>query len=275
MDIIKRRLPVIIIGIPSVLLILNEGGQIFFIALTVIALICINEFYGIAKSKELEPNIILGNLSIVAISYLYFNIYQNSLVEFLFISFLVVIAIIFFESFKNSKKPLLNISVTFMGVFYIGVLFTSLIALRQYDSFNGTYFSLAMIVSVWICDSFAYIFGKLFGKMKLIERLSPKKTLVGFIAGIGGAFISMYSLNYFDIIQYDLSLQSIFIFAFIIGFFGQWGDIAESMLKRDANIKDSGKILLGHGGFLDRCDSLIFTSPLTLLYALYLQNQIF
>ena len=275
MDIIKRRLPVIIIGIPSVLLILNEGGQIFFIALTVIALICINEFYGIAKSKELEPNVILGNLSVVAISYLYFNIYQNSLVEFLFISFLVVIAIIFFESFKNSKKPLLNISVTFMGVFYIGVLFTSLIALRQYDSFNGTYFSLAMIVSVWICDSFAYIFGKLFGKMKLIERLSPKKTVVGFIAGMGGAFISMYSLNYFDIIQYDLSLKSIFIFAFIIGFFGQWGDIAESMLKRDANIKDSGKILLGHGGFLDRCDSLIFTSPLTLLYALYLQNQIF
>ena len=132
-----------------------------------------------------------------------------------------------------------------------------------------------MIVSVWICDSFAYIFGKLFGKKKLIERLSPKKTVMGFIAGICGAFISMYSLNHFDVIRYGLSLQSIFIFAFIIGFFGQWGDIAESMLKRDANIKDSGKILLGHGGFLDRCDSLIFTSPLVLLYALYLQNQNF
>jgi phosphatidate cytidylyltransferase len=275
MNIIKRRLPVIIIGIPSVLFILNEGGQLFFMALTIVALICINEFYGIAKSKELEPNIILGSLSVVAISYLYFNIYQNSLVGFLSISFLVVIAIIFSESFKNSKKPLLNISVTFMGVFYIGVLFTSLIALRQYDSFNGTHFTLAMIVSVWICDSFAYIFGKLFGKKKLIERLSPKKTVMGFIAGIYGAFISMYSLNHFDVIRYGLSLQSIFIFAFIIGFFGQWGDIAESMLKRDANIKDSGKILLGHGGFLDRCDSLIFTSPLVLLYALYLQNQNF
>ena len=275
MNIIKRRLPVIIIGIPSVLFILNEGGQLFFMALTIVSLICINEFYGIAKSKELEPNIILGNISIVLISYLYFNIYQNSLVGFLSISFLVVIAIIFSESFKNSKKPLLNISVTFMGVFYIGVLFTSLIALRQYDSFNGTHFTLAMIVSVWICDSFAYIFGKLFGKKKLIERLSPKKTVMGFIAGICGAFISMYSLNHFDVIRYGLSLQSIFIFAFIIGFFGQWGDIAESMLKRDANIKDSGKILLGHGGFLDRCDSLIFTSPLVLLYALYLQNQNF
>ena len=275
MDIIKNRLPVIIIGIPSVLLILNQGGQLFFMALTIVSLICINEFYGIAKSKELEPNITLGNLSVVAISYLYFNIYQNSLVEFLSISFLVVIAIIFFESFKNSKKPLLNISVTFMGVFYIGVLFTSLIALRQYDSFNGTGFTLAMIVSVWICDSFAYTFGKLFGKRKLIERLSPKKTMVGFVAGIGGAFISMYTLNHFDVTQRNLPLQSIFIFAFIIGVFGQWGDIAESMLKRDAKIKDSGKILLGHGGFLDRCDSLIFTSPLILLYALYLQNKIF
>ena len=275
MDIIKNRLPVIIIGIPSVLLILNQGGQLFFMALTIVALICTNEFYRIAKTKELEPNIILGNLSIVAISYLYYNIYQNTLIELLFISFLIIITIIFFESFKNSKKPLLNISVTFMGVFYIGVLFTSLIALRQYDSFNGTSFTLSMIVSVWICDSFAYTFGKLFGKRKLIERLSPKKTIVGFVAGMGGAFISMYTLNHFDVIQRNLPLQSIFIFAFIIGVFGQWGDIAESMLKRDAKIKDSGKILLGHGGFLDRCDSLIFTSPLILLYALYLQNKIF
>ena len=118
MNIIKRRLPVIIIGIPSVLFILNEGGQLFFMALTIVALICINEFYGIAKSKELEPNIILGNLSVVAISYLYVNIYQSSLVGFLSTSFLVVIAIIFSESFKNSKKPLLNISVTFMAVSY-------------------------------------------------------------------------------------------------------------------------------------------------------------
>ena len=106
MDIIKNRLPVIIIGIPSVLLILNQGGQLFFMALTIVALICINEFYRIAKTKELEPNIILGNLSIVAISYLYHNIYQNTLIELLSISFLVVITIIFFESFKNSKKPL-------------------------------------------------------------------------------------------------------------------------------------------------------------------------
>tara|TARA_Y100001936_G_scaffold251792_1_gene309030 strand:+ start:192 stop:593 length:402 start_codon:yes stop_codon:yes gene_type:complete len=131
-----------------------------------------------------------------------------------------------------------------------------------------------MLVSVWICDSFAYTFGKLFGKKKLIERLSPKKTILGFCAGIVGAFLTIYSLNYTSAIDYNLSLLSVAVFSLIIGVFGQWGDIAESMFKRDANLKDSGSILLGHGGFLDRCDSLIFTSPLVLLYVLYLQNHI-
>tara|TARA_B000000477_G_C6017282_1_gene195979 strand:- start:177 stop:629 length:453 start_codon:yes stop_codon:yes gene_type:complete len=150
-----------------------------------------------------------------------------------------------------------------------------MIALREFDSFNGTNFTLMMLASVWICDSFAYIFGKSFGKKKLIQRLSPNKTIMGFCAGIIGAFISIYTLNYFGIISYNLNLYSIIILAVIIGVFGQWGDIAESMFKRDAKIKDSGKILMGHGGFLDRCDSLIITSPLVLLYVLYLQNQIF
>ena len=131
-----------------------------------------------------------------------------------------------------------------------------------------------MLVSVWICDSFAYTFGKLFGKKKLIERLSPKKTILGFCAGIVGAFLTIYYLNYTSAIDYNLSLLSVAVFSLIIGVFGQWGDIAESMFKRDANLKDSGSILLGHGGFLDRCDSLIFTSPLVLLYVLYLQNHI-
>ena len=117
-------------------------------------------------------------------------------------------------------------------------------------------------------------FGKLFGKKKLIERLSPKKTILGFCAGIVGAFLTIYYLNYTSAIDYNLSLLSVAVFSLIIGVFGQWGDIAESMFKRDANLKDSGSILLGHGGFLDRCDSLIFTSPLVLLYVLYLQNHI-
>ncbi len=271
---IKRRLPIIAIGIPLVLFILNKGGVLFFISLTLVSLLCLHEFYSIAKAKNSTPNQIAGYISLITISYLYYNIFNNSLLQFLLFCFLSVVLIIFFESFKNSKKPLINISVTFLGILYIGVLFSSMIALRQYDSFNGTSFTLTMIVSVWICDSFAYTFGKLFGKRKLVERLSPKKTILGFSAGIIGAFISIYTLDYYSITNYNLSFYSIAIFSFIIGVFGQWGDIVESMFKRDAGIKDSGKILLGHGGFLDRCDSLILTSPLVLLYVLYLQHQI-
>ena len=274
MSMIKRRLPIIAIGIPLVLFILNKGGVLFFISLTLVSLLCLHEFYSIAKAKNSTPNQIAGYISLIIISYLYYNIFNNSLLQFLLFCFLSVVLIIFFESFKNSKKPLINISVTFLGILYIGVLFSSMIALRQYDSFNGTSFTLTMIVSVWICDSFAYTFGKLFGKRKLVERLSPKKTILGFSAGIIGAFISIYTLDYYSITNYNLSFYSIAIFSFIIGVFGQWGDIVESMFKRDAGIKDSGKILLGHGGFLDRCDSLILTSPLVLLYVLYLQHHI-
>ena len=274
MSMIKRRLPIIAIGIPLVLFILNKGGVLFFISLTLVSLLCLHEFYSIAKAKNSTPNQIAGYISLITISYLYYNIFNNSLLQLLLFCFLSVVLIIFFESFKNSKKPLINISVTFLGILYIGVLFSSMIALRQYDSFNGTSFTLTMIVSVWICDSFAYTFGKLFGKRKLVERLSPKKTILGFSAGIIGAFISIYTLDYYSITNYNLSFYSIAIFSIIIGVFGQWGDIVESMFKRDAGIKDSGKILLGHGGFLDRCDSLILTSPLVLLYVLYLQHQI-
>ena len=74
-----------------------------------------------------------------------------------------------------------------------------MIALRQYDSYHGTQFTLTMLISVWICDSFAYTFGKLFGKKKLIERLSPKKTILGFIAGNVGAFLSIFILNNYNI----------------------------------------------------------------------------
>ena len=110
----------------------------------------------------------------------------------------------------------------------------------------------------------------LWGKKKLIERVSPKKTVVGFVGGIVGSFVSFYLMNMNGFIQYDLSLVNIIILTLIVGVCGQLGDFVESMFKRDAGVKDSGKLLLGHGGVLDRFDSLIFTSPLVFIFVSYL-----
>ncbi|HCI16320.1 MAG TPA: phosphatidate cytidylyltransferase, partial [Candidatus Marinimicrobia bacterium] len=107
-------------------------------------------------------------------------------------------------------------------------------------------------------------------KKKLIERVSPKKTVVGFVGGIVGSFVSFYLMNMNGFIQYDLSLVNIIILTIIVGVCGQLGDFVESMFKRDAGVKDSGKLLLGHGGVLDRFDSLIFTSPLVFIFVSYL-----
>jgi len=197
-------------------------------------------------------------------------------------TFLIILSL-FMELFSGKSDPIDNISITFGGVVYIAILLGTMIALRNWDALNGSRFTMSMIFSVWICDSCAYVFGMLWGKKKLIERVSPKKTVVGFVGGIVGSFVSFYlmNMNGFSFvsfylmnmngfIQYDLSLVNIIILTIIVGVCGQLGDFVESMFKRDAGVKDSGKLLLGHGGVLDRFDSLIFTSPLVFIFVSYL-----
>jgi len=145
-----------------------------------------------------------------------------------------------------------------------------MIALRNWDEMNGGNFTISMVVTVWICDSAAYTFGRLWGKQKLIERISPNKTVVGFIGGILGAFLSFYIMDQLGFIYQSLTIFDILILSFIVGVIGQLGDFVQSMFKRDAGVKDSGKLLLGHGGVLDRFDSLIFTSPAVLIFVLCL-----
>ena len=149
-------------------------------------------------------------------------------------------------------------------------LLGTMIALRNWDAFNGTRFTMAMIFSVWICDTAAYTFGTLWGKKKLIERISPKKTVVGFVGGIIGSFVSFYVLNDIGLLHYELDLFQLILLTFIVGICGQLGDFVQSMFKRDAGVKDSGKLLLGHGGVLDRFDSLIFASPLVFVFVSFL-----
>ena len=264
-----NRLPITLLGIPSVIYLLTIGGFYFSVFVTVVICLALIEFYNF-KKDDTTPNSIVGIGLSLLVCYFYsqFPYLNDGIVLPIILSIIVIYLLC--EMLSFNKNPLNNISITLSGVIYISVLLGAMIALRNWDSMNGSNFTFSMIISVWICDSAAYTFGMLWGKKKLIERISPKKTIVGFIGGILGAFISFYVMNQLGFVHHSLSFLHIIILTIIIGVFGQLGDFVESMFKRDAGVKDSGKLLLGHGGVLDRFDSLIFTSPLVLIFVLCL-----
>lgn len=129
---------------------------------------------------------------------------------------------------------------------------------------------ISIFILIWTNDTFAYIIGKSMGKRKLFERVSPKKTIEGFIGGVLFALVASYIISryYFDPKEYYFK-KSVAIWmtiALIVGVFGTIGDLIESKFKRAANVKDSGAIMPGHGGILDRLDSVIFVAPIVFLF---------
>ena len=154
------------------------------------------------------------------------------------------------------------------GILIVPLQLGTAVYIRQFDSLMDTNLTLILVISIWGCDSAAFIFGLLFGKRKIFPRVSPNKSWVGSLS------VLLYQSLFFNYpIQRAglgiFTLNDAIIFGLISGFFGQLGDFSESLFKRDVNIKDSGKILQGHGGILDRFDSLLFASPFTYLYILF------
>jgi len=176
-----------------------------------------------------------------------------------------IVITLFIEMGRDKLNPTRNMGITILGIMYVPVLLGSVIALRNLDTVYSTYFTVSMVVAIWICDSVAFIFGMKWGQKKIFPRVSPNKSWVGSLAGLVSTFVVFYGLHVQGILP-DLTLLDVVVFSIITGFFGQAGDFAESLLKRDAGVKDSGKLLLGHGGVLDRFDSIIFASPLTYAY---------
>jgi len=124
-------------------------------------------------------------------------------------------------------------------------------------------FILAILVSVWGCDTFAYFFGKQFGKHRLFERVSPKKSMEGAVAGLFGAVLVFFLTRWVGLL--DIPTDLAIVSGLIVGIFGQMGDLVESWFKRDAGVKDSSNLLPGHGGILDRFDSTTFIAPAFLI----------
>jgi len=254
-----------VIGIPAILYLLWRGGLGFALFIFLVMIIGLDEFYRMNTNERQSPVKLTGYIFTGLMAAYYFWLPAITLLQGLSLLACFIIITLFIEMGRDKLNPTRNMGITVLGIMYVPVLLGSVIALRNLDTVYSTYFTVIMVVAIWICDSVAYIFGMKWGQKKIFPRVSPNKSWVGSIAGLVSTFIVFYGLRVQGILP-DLTLLDVAVFGLITGFFGQVGDFAESLLKRDVGVKDSGKLLLGHGGVLDRFDSITFASPLTYAY---------
>ncbi|MEW6005680.1 MAG: phosphatidate cytidylyltransferase [Stygiobacter sp.] len=268
---LTSRVIVALIGIPLIVALCLIGKIPFLIFVLFIGLISFNEYSSMLRSKNSFPNKLIGFL---AVTVLIINEYKL-IIDYHLLFTLIIIFLLLFELFRNKSSAINNIGSTLLGIFYIGIFSASIINLRQFyaDSVftysQGGYLILSILISIWLCDSAAYFIGSAYGLHKLIPRISPKKSWEGAIAGFIFSVVGMVVSKSF-MLEF-LSLADAIIIGIIIGVFGQIGDLVESLIKRDTNVKDSSSIIPGHGGILDRFDSLLFTAPIVYLYLLLIK----
>jgi len=246
---------------------------LFFLILSVL---CLREFYSLIKQTGLAPNQVSGIISGVLIYVVFALITADQYPEYhklyFKLSFLIVLgitAIFTRELFKKSPSPFTNIAYTLLGLVFIIIPFTFFHALAYVQQVFNFHFPLAFLLMLWANDTGAYLVGVKFGRTKLFERHSPKKTWEGFIGGaLISAGVALIISHYFT----ELEWQQWVIMAVLISFFGTTGDLIESMFKRSINVKDSGGILPGHGGLLDRFDGLFLAVPVVYAYLYLISN---
>ena len=249
--------------------------------MSIILIVMMWEFYRMTLGEKHFLQKIIGVVAGVAFWAAFLVLNEDAFACFfalLLLIFLLWITLFIQQLYQKSEQPFRTIAYTFLGFFYIALPW-SLLNFIVYDNFifgfrgngyNGNLL-LAMFILLWCSDVGAYVFGMLFGqhgKHKLFPSISPKKSWEGFIGGVLTTLAAAYIINLFDFIS--LGLIDTLAIALLIAVFGVFGDLVESMLKRSVGVKDSGKIMPGHGGLLDRFDAALLAFPVVWIYLLML-----
>jgi phosphatidate cytidylyltransferase len=255
------------------------GGRYSFALLfAVITALCLWEYLGLVLDRHSRRDLwrkLLG-VGMGLVPFIMATVVQLNLIDnpedFILISALLFSPFIFtafiYELYMGSEQPFTNIAFIFLGLIYIGVPF----ALLDLIAFNGEHFYantvFGLLLMSWANDTGAYLVGSQFGKHRLFERISPKKTWEGTIGGMVITLLLAFGLHFvFD----ELRMVDWLVIGTIVAIFGTLGDLVESMLKRSVHIKDSGTLLPGHGGILDRFDGFIFILPFVAAYLLWIR----
>ena len=246
------------------------GGNFLFATLFIISLIGMMELYRIVKLHKKFPGILGYAAGITFYLLVYFEFQQYQMMLFIFFLMLLMFAYVFgFPKFSTEQ-----IAISFMGLFYVSIMLSYIYQVRMME--DGILLVWLIFIGAWGSDTCAYCVGMLIGKHKIAPNLSPKKTIEGCIGGVVGASLIgfLFATVFQDKIHGIDNPQ--FVFA-IIGaassIISQIGDMAASAIKRNHNIKDYGTLIPGHGGILDRFDSIIFTAPIVYYLAVFLYGN--
>lgn len=255
-------------GLIYVLLLLfsfyNEHALIILFYL--FGVICLIEFNRLIQLKSIAPYLVFtilyfvfGNWELVMQS----NSGLNEAIQILQVITIFVQLFLIKDLFSEKTIPLFNSKRYILTTFYISSAFVFLILIAKYYPKYNSNILLGSFILVWVNDTFAYLIGSQFGKQKLFSSISPKKTVEGFLGGLFFACIASYFIaKYTNTLNFNQWL----ILSIIISVLGTLGDLIESKFKRQAQVKDSGVIMPGHGGLLDRFDSIIFAAPFIYLF---------
>jgi phosphatidate cytidylyltransferase len=271
------RIIVGIIGIPLIVITAITGNEIFLVFCVVMSFFCMNEFYNLFEKPQNAQSIpgkwiggwsfhktvflLISSLIVVSFYYEHFN--------YVLILYFIMFMYLIIDEMVKSVKHFEAVGSWLLSIVYISTPF-GLLSFMDSDKFLAQYkanYAIICLVLVWVSDSFAFFGGKLFGKHKMAESISPKKTWEGSI--IGFTFTVIAGLVIWRFIYPEFSVIHFLAVSVIVGFFAQIGDLFESYLKRSVKVKDSSNLIPGHGGALDRFDSILFAVPALYIY-LYL-----
>ncbi|MCL2859653.1 MAG: phosphatidate cytidylyltransferase [Oscillospiraceae bacterium] len=264
-----KRVISALLGMPIVIVImLLNNIYVVDITFAIVAALALHEFL-IAFKEKFKPIVWIGYFAAAFIAVMPF-IAKEHILTFMGLFLFFMIILLFIEIFKtNMEINIADISITFFGICYI-VFFLMFMPLI-YERTNGYYLIWYVFAASWGTDVFAYEIGKRFGKHKF-SKISPNKSIEGCIAGIVGAVVLMLLVTILFNTVFHLGISYLYVafIGVILSIIGQMGDFAASSVKRYTGIKDFGNLIPGHGGMLDRFDSVIFIAPVAYFLLMFI-----
>lgn len=261
----RKKFWVGLLMVPPILILLSLGPPTILILMVLGAtLLGLREFYRLAqpRAKPVERDLSIG-LGLLLSILMACGDFETISAYLVFL--ILALSVLFMVTSEDLLPAISSMGVSLLGILFIAFLLAHISLIRQME--NGREWVIFLVATVWAGDIFAYLCGSFFGKHKLYPKISPNKTY----EGLGGALLGsvLIALTFTRLFIPQVSAGRCVLLGLGLGLVGQFGDFTESMLKRSAQVKDSGTIIPGHGGMLDRLDSFLFSSPLLYYSLLY------